>query len=470
MGIFKVIGPPGTGKTTFMLNRLEEELKTYPSEKIAFVSFTRKGSYEGVERAIKRFKLTNRETPYFRTIHSICFNMLNITRDNMVNTEHYKELMDKVGIPLSTPDLNIQGVPLSNGAKYIRACQMRDNNPEVHATYTREMNIKIYDYVEKNYIHFKEQRGLFDFTDILKRYLKEGQTLPVKVAFIDEAQDLTPLQWKVVEKMFSGADKIYFAGDDDQGIYAWAGADVKRFINMPTSLTLDHSYRLPRSIHAFANKIVHNISNRNEKQFSPRDEEGILDICSSWSLSNIDPKEKTLILARTSMELNRAEKYLRSEGINYVRQTQKGDAKALNKKTLRAIVLYETFRRKHDELARKTLEMYREYFISLEDFTRPWYEVLVDQEEAAFIRRMRQRKINPEVTPKVRLSTIHGAKGAESDRVVLALDMSRRTYKTWLEFMDNELRTYYVGATRAKCRLTLKLKEQEYGYPANFED
>lgn len=73
MGIFKVIGPPGTGKTTFMLNRLEEELKTCPSEKIAFVSFTRKGSYEGVERAIKRFKLTNRETPYFRTIHSICF-------------------------------------------------------------------------------------------------------------------------------------------------------------------------------------------------------------------------------------------------------------------------------------------------------------------------------------------------------------------------------------------------------------
>ena len=40
-------------------------------------------------------------------------------------------------------------------------------------------------------------------------------------------QDCTPLQWSVIYKMAMKSKKIYLAGDDDQGIYKWNGADPK---------------------------------------------------------------------------------------------------------------------------------------------------------------------------------------------------------------------------------------------------
>ena len=48
---------------------------------------------------------------------------------------------------------------------------------------------------------------------------------------VDEAQDLTPLQWDMVVKIAKGVDRVYIAGDDDQAIYEWNGADVKHFSN-----------------------------------------------------------------------------------------------------------------------------------------------------------------------------------------------------------------------------------------------
>ena len=54
----------------------------------------------------------------------------------------------------------------------------------------------------------------------------------LKVMFVDEAQDLSPLQWKMYD-LKSNSDDVYLAGDDDQAIYTWAGVDVNRFIKEP---------------------------------------------------------------------------------------------------------------------------------------------------------------------------------------------------------------------------------------------
>ena len=51
------------------------------------------------------------------------------------------------------------------------------------------------------------------------------------VVFIDEAQDLSPIQWKMVDILRKNSKYVILAGDDDQAIYGWAGADVlKNFI------------------------------------------------------------------------------------------------------------------------------------------------------------------------------------------------------------------------------------------------
>ena len=64
--------------------------------------------------------------------------------------------------------------------------------------------------------------------------IEEKHKIPeFDVVFIDEAQDLSPLQWKLYDVLKTKAKDIYLAGDDDQAIFAWAGADVKRFIEEP---------------------------------------------------------------------------------------------------------------------------------------------------------------------------------------------------------------------------------------------
>ena len=59
-----VLGPPGTGKTTYLLNEVEQALESgIPSERIGFVAFTKKAAAEAIERATVRFDLTEKQLP-----------------------------------------------------------------------------------------------------------------------------------------------------------------------------------------------------------------------------------------------------------------------------------------------------------------------------------------------------------------------------------------------------------------------
>jgi superfamily I DNA/RNA helicase len=67
----------------------------------------------------------------------------------------------------------------------------------------------------------------------------------------------------------------------------------------------------------------------------------------------------------------------------------------------------------------------------------------------------RRRGEKLRATPRVRLSTIHSAKGAEADHVVLMTEMARRTHKEMENNPDDERRVWYVGVTRAREKLTI---------------
>ena len=71
---------------------------------------------------------------------------------------------------------------------------------------------------------------MIDFEDMLEKALAPNIIFPdYKVVMVDEVQDLTPLEWRVIAKLGLTTEELYLVGDDDQAIYGWKGANVKIF-------------------------------------------------------------------------------------------------------------------------------------------------------------------------------------------------------------------------------------------------
>ena len=102
--MFRIFGPPGTGKTTKLLNMVDQALSNGVNpQEIAFLAFTRKAAAEAKERAAERFDL-NPDTDlfYFRTLHSLTYKLLNLKEKDLMQPSHFKELSDRIGFQLNT--------------------------------------------------------------------------------------------------------------------------------------------------------------------------------------------------------------------------------------------------------------------------------------------------------------------------------------------------------------------------------
>ena len=90
--MYRIFGPPGTGKTTKLLNMVDKALADgiHPNE-IAFLAFTRKAANEAKERASVRFNLDPKtDLTYFRTLHSLALAQTSIKFENIMSEQHYK--------------------------------------------------------------------------------------------------------------------------------------------------------------------------------------------------------------------------------------------------------------------------------------------------------------------------------------------------------------------------------------------
>ena len=96
-----VLGPPGTGKTTTLLNKVDDYLKHTEPDKVGYFAFTQKAAYEARERAVKKFNLGEDDLPYFRTLHSLAFRRLGIKKENVMQRRHYMDLGKRIGFPVN---------------------------------------------------------------------------------------------------------------------------------------------------------------------------------------------------------------------------------------------------------------------------------------------------------------------------------------------------------------------------------
>ena len=73
-----ILGPPGTGKTTTLLNLVDQFIQQgIRPKQIGYFSFTKKAATEAATRAAEKFNLdVEDDLTYFRTLHSYAFNQL----------------------------------------------------------------------------------------------------------------------------------------------------------------------------------------------------------------------------------------------------------------------------------------------------------------------------------------------------------------------------------------------------------
>ena len=113
--IVTVFGPPGTGKTTRLLNIVEEEINNGTSVgKIGYFSFTQKAAREAITRAIIKFKLDKKDFTYFRTLHSLAYHHLNLKPGDVMGDLNYKELSDWLQIKIDNPNKTVNELGISS--------------------------------------------------------------------------------------------------------------------------------------------------------------------------------------------------------------------------------------------------------------------------------------------------------------------------------------------------------------------
>ena len=98
--------------------------------------------------------------------------------------------------------------------------------------------------------------------------LTEGE---IKTVFIDEFQDTSILQWKILRSITNRAHKVICVGDEKQSIYGWRGGEKELFEKLPeimegTSETLEKSYRSEKIIIDFVNKFFSSIRDQYDDE------------------------------------------------------------------------------------------------------------------------------------------------------------------------------------------------------------
>ena len=102
---------------------------------------------------------------------------------------------------------------------------------------------------------------------MITEFVKSDKSPKFDVVFIDEAQDLSLSQWDMAKSIWDKTGDTFIAGDDDQAIFRWAGADVDSFITQTGKIMqLTQSYRIPQVVHDIASRIVNKIQNRLPKK------------------------------------------------------------------------------------------------------------------------------------------------------------------------------------------------------------
>jgi superfamily I DNA/RNA helicase len=315
----RIAGPPGTGKTTKLVEIYYKHLvEQYSPTDIIVIShtntaadhirrkisadesidvFQKKTGHEIFHR-VKQSKASLEEN--VTTIHKFCKNRVKgkafLIEDYDILKTLYplfdkytlnkKPLKSVQGLVNTHPFFKFKTAAKDNGREILDYYRSLTFEEKEDYQYTAEELIKMQEY----YIKFKTNEKIngrttkiIDFQDMVEDFYnnkEESEKLckDIKILIVDEAQDSSVIQRKAEEVMSKNVDYFYKAGDPDQAIFEFAGAapDLfhREFAN--PEIELEQGYRCPRIINDYCKKIIQDIWEEYNytRTWKPREENG----------------------------------------------------------------------------------------------------------------------------------------------------------------------------------------------------
>lgn len=509
----KIFGPPGTGKTYTLIERVLKNhiRKGIKPNEIAYLSFTNKAVNTAVRRTMESFpNYTSEDFLRFKTLHTYCrryftedvFDPKDAAIDFALRTKIIKTSDQRlVDDNFAYKDWSL--------AVYSKSRNLLISPEEAYKRESfKKDSLDVFFRKIKTYENYKLNSGekpLIDFDDMIEKAI----TLDfpkLKVLILDEAQDCTPLQWSVLYTMADKVDRIYLAGDDDQGIYKWNGADPKYFTTFfpGRKVKLRKTQRFGEAVYKFSQVIRRGIRDSEEKEYEPGDAKGY--VKSYLSFKEIpfeDLKEDWYILGRINETVNELRMLAKDAGLYYkdnkdtkcfdIKQWEAIKAwtaltkdKKIDKKQAKNMYKFirelsdpafrlDKFWRNEPDLREYNFEDLKQWCgleLRAADKNKPWYWILrrnfKPRQIRHFIRLLRrygQKELDKD--PLITIDTIHSVKGGEANHVVL---YSKANYPSDYDNKNrqeksDERKVWYTGATRARKTLHLLRTDYKYNYP-----
>lgn len=296
-GGMSILACAGSGKTSSLINLIAKRIKTgeikYPS-KLMCTTYSKGGADELEERLNKLLpKIGIYEKVAVKTLHALYLQVLKrfgIHTELISNGDRarfIRESVKEAGLTLDQDELQTVDSLLSYQINNI----LNDAELVNSYVYTLEnVSLDEYKIIREGYNRRKNEAGLSDFDDLqLKMYVllvkKENKLIKEYIQsnwldfFVDEAQDVSRIQFEILRKMVTKSDRLVFIGDDDQCIYEWRGADPSIILNIDAyydveKFKLSTNYRCKGNIVRPAAQGIKNNAKRYDKDMTPFEEGG----------------------------------------------------------------------------------------------------------------------------------------------------------------------------------------------------
>lgn len=286
-----ILAGPGTGKTTFLINKSFEIFRTVKEKKdgIIICTFTRKATEELKTRLYSKLKVKEIYKVNFiiGTIHSISFDLL--ARYSEKDFGDYQILPEESQVHFIHSKLKNLGYSndriKKNGwtlSEDLASIYNKINDGQInYANFDFKEDIELEEacHTYPTYRKLLARNRLFDFASIQSTLLKELKDSPnfkkkIQAEFryylVDEYQDVNNLQNEIFITLSEPYFNLTIVGDDDQSIYGFRGSSVDHIRNFEERLKtsgqnvkidiLNTNYRSTERIVEYSNSILENMA------------------------------------------------------------------------------------------------------------------------------------------------------------------------------------------------------------------